>query len=266
MRVAIKMMSSMATRQLLSRLVDNYAEMCVDNEDGRRQPAQQGEQGGRSGDSGDSGSRDSANPSITLESAGGVNVVKRIEGGETADWIVLSSDAIAGLAEKGLIDPASKVDLFESSIAVAVPAGAAAIDISSEAALKAAVLDAAHIGYSTGPSGTHLLRVFARWGIADEIADKLVQSPAGVPVGAMLQQGRVTLGFQQLSELQDIDGIRIIGPLPPAVALVTVFSIAMAASSNQAEAFAKWINFVGSPQQDKAIRACGMVPLQRPSA
>ena len=58
---------------------------------------------------------------------------------------------------------------------------------------------AASIGYSTGPSGIALKRLFERWGIADEIEQRLVQAPPGVPVGTLVARGEVELGFQQLS-------------------------------------------------------------------
>jgi len=197
---------------------------------------------------------------ITLQSDGGVNVLERVMAGEAVDWLILASDAIADLTEKGFVDAASTVDLFESSIAVAVPDGTPTLDIASEAALRQAVLNAESIGYSTGPSGAHLMRVFERWGIATDLAVKLVQAPPGVPVGAMLQQGRVTLGFQQLSELQSVSGIIVLGPLPSAVQSVTTFSMAMLNNSDRALAYAKWRDFVTSSARQGTIRTHGMQP------
>jgi molybdate transport system substrate-binding protein len=236
MRSAIKMLSSMATKPLLSALVKTYtAEQAI-------------------------ASMDAQNACIVLQSDGGVNVAKRVTAGEAADWLVLASDAIAHLAEQGFVDAASTVDLFKSSMAVAVPEGATAMDISSEAALKRAVLEAVSIGYSTGPSGAHLMRVFERWGIAADIAAKLVQAPPGIPVGAMLQQGRVALGFQQFSELQDVSGISVLGALPSGVQSVTTFAMAMLTQSNQTDAYARWREFVVSPATAATVRAHGMQP------
>jgi molybdate transport system substrate-binding protein len=236
MHSAIKMLSSMATKPLLSALVNAYtAEQAMT-------------------------STNEKNAYIALQSDGGVNVVKRVTSGETADWLVLASDAVANLAEKGFVDAASAVDLFESSMAVAMPDGATAVDIGSEAALKRVVLDAESIGYSTGPSGAHLMRVFARWGITADIAAKLVQAPPGVPVGAMLQQGRVALGFQQLSELQDVSGIKVLGELPSSVQSVTTFAMAMLTQSDHIHAYARWREFVVSPARAETIRTHGMQP------
>ena len=236
MRQTIKMLSSMATKQLLAELVANYTAM---------HPV-------------DEASEEDA--TIDFASDGGVNAVKRIEAGEALDWIVLGSDALAKLAEGGFIDAASKVDLFESSIAIAVAKGAKPPNIRSEEAVKAAVLHADTIGYSTGPSGVYLIQLFKRWGIADAIAAKLVQAPASVPVGEMVRQGQVMLGFQQLSELQGVEGIEILGLLPPEIQSVTVFSVAIRSGSKSQAAYAKWIEYVTSPSRHEVIVANGMVP------
>jgi molybdate transport system substrate-binding protein len=52
---------------------------------------------------------------------------------------------------------------------MAVAAGAARPDVTGESAIRDALLRARSIGYSTGPSGAHLLRLFERWGIAETI-------------------------------------------------------------------------------------------------
>jgi hypothetical protein len=87
-------------------------------------------------------------------------------------------------------------------------------DIGSGDAVRRAVLTAKTLGYSTGPSGVQLARQFERWGIAEQIKDRIVQAPPGVPVGQLVAEGRVELGFQQLSELMNLGGIEVLGPLP----------------------------------------------------
>jgi molybdate transport system substrate-binding protein len=91
-------------------------------------------------------------------------------GAEAFDVVFLASNAIDKLQAAGRVVEGSKVDLVLSSTAVAVPAAAAQPDIGSEEAVRAAVLAAPSIGYSTGPSGVALQKLFERWGIADEIS------------------------------------------------------------------------------------------------
>jgi len=127
-----------------------------------------------------------------------------------------------------------------------VPAGAPCPDISNEEALKQAVLQAASIGYSTGPSGVELIKQFERWGIATQVQDKLVQAQPGIPVGALLAQGRVALGFQQLSEMMGVQGITVLGPLPEAVQVTTTFSGGISVTCAQPQAVQDLLRFWAS--------------------
>ena len=106
---------------------------------------------------------------VAIESVGGVDAARRVQDGEAFDVVVLASDALAKLVDAGRVMAGSVVDLVHSGVAVAVKAGAPRPDLSSEASVKAAVLAARSIGYSTGPSGTALLKLFERWGIAAQL-------------------------------------------------------------------------------------------------
>ena len=133
-------------------------------------------------------------------------------------------------------------------------------DIATEAAVRDAVLAARTIGYSTGPSGVHLGRLFERWGIAETIAPRIVQAPPGVPVGSLVASGQVELGFQQLSEMMHLPGIDVIGALPPEIQVVTVFSAAVCTASRQKEAAQELIAFLASAQAGSAKLRHGMEP------
>ena len=118
---------------------------------------------------------------VEIESVGGVDAAKRVAAGEAFDVVVLASDAIQKLEAAGHVLAGSRVDLVESGVAIAVRDTAKRIDVSTEEALKAAVLAAPTVGYSTGPSGVALIQLFQRWAIAQDLQGRLVQAPPGVP-------------------------------------------------------------------------------------
>ena len=202
----------------------------------------------------------SADGQVTIESVGGVDAERRVQAGEPFDFVVLASDAIDKLVAGGHVVPGSKVDLVHSGVAVAVPAGAPRLDIATEDALRRAVQAAPSIGYSTGPSGVALVALFKRWGLGAELKERLVQAPPGVPVGALVAQGKVALGFQQQSELIHLEGIQLLGPLPDAVQITTTFSGGLCAASAQGDAVRRLLAFMASPETADAKRRQGMQP------
>ncbi|MBK7472552.1 MAG: substrate-binding domain-containing protein [Betaproteobacteria bacterium] len=148
---------------------------------------------------------------VAFEATGGVDAAKRCNR-EAFDVVALAADAIDKLIAAGCVIAGSKTDLVRSEVAIAVRAGAPCPDIASEDALRRAVLSARMIGYSTGPSGAALSRLFERWGVAVAIRERLVQAAPGVPVGRLLASGEVELGFQQHSELMHEEGICAVTP------------------------------------------------------
>jgi molybdate transport system substrate-binding protein len=195
---------------------------------------------------------------VALESVGGVDAARRVAAGEAFDFVVLAADAIDKLVASGQVVAGSRVDLVDSGVAVAVKAGATRPDISSEEALRRAVLAAPTVGYSTGPSGVALVRLFERWGIAQDLQGKLVQAQPGIPVGALVARGDVALGFQQLSELIHLEGITVVGPMPAAVQITTTFSAGLCQASTQAGTVRELFAFMASADAEAAKRRNGM--------
>ncbi len=225
---AIRVISSMATRQVLAELVAAFEQ--------------------RYG------------VPVLVESVGGVDASRRVDAGEAFDVAILASDTIDRLMRNGRLLPASRVDLVQSGVAVAVRAGAAHPDIATEPAIRNAVLSAKSIGYSTGPSGVALIGLFERWGITGQIKDRLFQAPAGVPVGSLVARGEVELGFQQLSELINMAGIDILGPLPAEIQITTTFSAGVCVNSEQPDLVQDLIAFLNSSDAAAVKRRQGMEP------
>ena len=91
---SLKLLSSMATRELLAELVKGCE-------------------------------RDLSQP-IVAEAAGGVDVAKRVQAGEPVDIVVLASNVIDKLIAEEKLLSGSRVDLVQSGIGVAVRHGGVA--------------------------------------------------------------------------------------------------------------------------------------------
>jgi molybdate transport system substrate-binding protein len=220
--------SSMATRQILAELSGAY--------------------------------RQKTGRTVAIESVGGVDAAKRIRAGEKFDVVVLADDAMKKLEADGFLKAGSRAGFAESSIAVAVRSGTKRPDLTNEATTKAAVLAAQSIGYSSGPSGTHALKLLEKWGVDPKDTKRVVQSPPGVPVGTLIARGEVELGFQQMSEFLELQGIEVAGLLPAEIQSVTLFACGVGAQAGNEAGARDLIAYLTSPDTNATKWKHGMEP------
>src|SRR5438445_4161682 len=189
------------------------------------------------------------------------SIPSRLQRGEAADVVILAGQALDDLIALGQVAAGSRVDLARSAIGMAVRAGAPKPDISSVDALKRTLLEAKSIAYSASVSGQYLsTELFPRLGIADRIMGKSKRIE-GERVGAVVARGDAEIGFQQISELLPVPGIDYVGPLPPEVQKVTVFSAGIGARAKHPDAARALILFLASPAATPAVRKSGLDPI-----
>jgi len=188
---------------------------------------------------------------------GTIDILKKLRAGEVFDTVILVTPAMEEMLKEGRIVAGSKVPLVRSGIGVAVPKGAPKPDLSSADTIKRALLAAKNgVGYSSGPSGVFLQDLFKRWGIADQIKQK--QTPPGTPVGSLIADKQVDIGFQQVSELMLYPGIDYVGPLPAEIQETSVFNGGVHSRAQHPEAARELIRFIASPTALPYIKKTGM--------
>jgi len=197
---------------------------------------------------------------VTTTFTGTLGVQGRLAAGESYDMIIMAGPAIDAQIKAGKVVTGSRVDIAKSGVAVGVPKGAPKPDISTTEALKKTVLAAKSIGYSTGPSGIYIISLFEKLGVADQVKDKLKQTPTGVFVGTIIANREVEIGFQQVSELGNFPGVDYVGPLPADVQQTTVFSSGIIVDAKEAEAAKALVKFLTTPEAGGAFKKRGMEP------
>jgi molybdate transport system substrate-binding protein len=169
--------------------------------------------------------------------------------------------ALGQLIKDGRVLAGSRVALARSGIGMAVRAGTPKPDISSLDALRRTLLQAKSIAYSASVSGRYFTtELVQRLGIADQVLGKSRRIDRE-RVGAVVARGEAEIGFQQISELLPVPGIEVVGPLPPEVQRVTVFSAGVAAASKNADAARAIIRFLASAEAAGTVAKTGLEPM-----
>ena len=207
---------------------------------------------------------------IPVESAYGssmgaspTSIPNRLQKGEVADVVILARSALDDLADKGLVQPGSQVDLVKSGIGVSVKNGSPLPDISTEAQLREALLAAKSIAYSASASGVYYeTELLKKLGIHDQVMPKS-RKIVTERVGTIVARGEAELGLQQVSELLPIEGISFVGPLPESVQKYTVFSAGTAKTSINTQGLRQLLQFYTSPTAARTIRDTGLEPISK---
>ena len=204
------------------------------------------------------------------QSAGGAHIdadfaptlalLERLRAGEAADVVILTREGLDEVTREGRVAADSCVDLARSGVGVAVKAGEAHPDIATEAALRAALLGARSVAYSRlGASGILFAKLIERLGIASDINAKAQIIQQGF-TAERLVSGEADLAIQQISELKQVGGIEVVGPIPYELQTPAVFSAGrMAATIRLAEAD-RLLRFLASPEVAPALRESGLEP------
>lgn len=180
-------------------------------------------------------------------------LVKRIQGGEAFDVVLMSPSGLQALGQAILAG--SELELASVGVGVGVRAGDPIPDIGTVDAFRAAMLQARAVAYidpaSGGSSGIHVARLFGTLGITEAMAPKSVLVHGGLAAEAVIEK-RADIAIQQISEIMAVPGIKLVGPLPDAIQMRTVYAGAIAAASvHQAAASA----FLKAVHQARGVMA-----------
>jgi molybdate transport system substrate-binding protein len=204
---------------------------------------------------------------VTVTTSTGVgadSIASRVQRGEPVDVIILPAAALEDLIRGEWVVADTRVDIARSSIGMAVRSGAPKPDISSVEALTRTLLGARSIAYSASVSGEYLSKeLFPKLGLSEKLAGKSVRVERE-RVGAVVARGEAEIGFQQISELLEVKGVDLVGPLPPDVQRITLVAAGVAAKSADPSAARAFIRFLASPDAADTLRKTGLEPLTRP--
>ncbi len=197
---------------------------------------------------------------IDADFAPTIGLLQRLRGGETADLVILTREGLDELAREGELAAGSRTDLARSYVGIAVRIGAPHPDIATPAALRATLLAARSIAYSRiGASGIYFAQLIERLGIASEINARATIVASGF-TAERLVSGEADLAVQQISELKQIGGIEIVGPIPLELQTPAVFSAGLMARARRPAEAERLLRFLASAEVAPVLRDSGLEP------
>jgi molybdate transport system substrate-binding protein len=187
-------------------------------------------------------------------------LLDRLRGGEGADVVILTREGLSELAGEGRVAAESCVDLARSYVGLAVRAGAVHPDITTEPALRTALLGARSVAFSRiGASGILFAQLIEHLGIAAAINARAVIIPSGF-TAERLVSGEVDVAIQQISELKQVSGIEVVGPIPRELQTPAVFSAGRMTASRMVDQVDRLLRYLASPEVAPVLRDSGLEP------
>jgi molybdate transport system substrate-binding protein len=191
-------------------------------------------------------------------------LTKRVEGGETADVMVLTKQSLDTLIKEGKASAGANAVFASSGMAMVVKAGAEKPDISTPDAFKQTLLKAKTIAYSNpaygGASGVYFAKLLEKMGLADAMKPKTHYPPPSGNAGNLVVSGEAELAIQQEPEVMSVKGVDVVGPLPGDLNNITVYAAGPGAGTTQGDAVQALIKFLHSPEAAAVFKARGLKP------
>jgi molybdate transport system substrate-binding protein len=194
---------------------------------------------------------------VELSIAPSGKLVARVRDGEAADVLIANAPNLDALIDEGKMSGA-RVDVARAEVGLVVRAGRPKPDISSADGVKRALLDAGAVAWSPGGlSGAIFEAALDKLGIAQAVKAK---ARLGSPAAAIVARGEADIAAQQISELIAVQGVELVGPLPPELGGATQFSAGVLAGATQSDVARKLIEFLKSDEAAHVITEKGLTP------
>lgn len=181
--------------------------------------------------------------------------------GEPCDLMVVTDAMINALCADGLLRSDARAPLGQVRTGVAVREGSALPDVSTPEGLKAALL-AADAVYFPDPvratAGIHFAKLMQALGVHDGLQARFKTFPNGATSMRELAASTAAnpIGCTQVSEILYSPGVALVGALPPAFELSTLYSAAVGAHAAEPELARSLLALLTDPAS-QALREAG---------
>lgn len=174
------------------------------------------------------------------------------------DLVIARRSTIDTLVAEHKVMRDSRVDLGKSLIALAVRSEAPSPAIDSVATLRETLMQANSVATSNSGSGVYISHwLLPRLKLGDAFKPG-ARVQAVDSVGEAIVSGTAQLGLEQVSKLQGIEGIRIVGLIPDELQQMVVYSGAVAEDTAHLAQSEALLAYLREANQGKALVAIGL--------
>lgn len=187
----------------------------------------------------------------------------RLAAGEKVDILVMPTNILDGYQQSGAVRPQSRAVLGLVSINAVMRTGARKPDLSTPDKVKQAILASRAVTHATPgetPSGTHMGKLIEQLGLSEPMKGRIIHRSALAGGIELVASGEAEIGFYPKSEVINIDGLEIVGPLPDAIQLTTIYGAGVTTDSAAPDAASAFIAFLTDPAHRAVWQDAGFEP------
>ena len=182
--------------------------------------------------------------------------------GEACDVFVTTSSMVGALMAEGRLQAGTAATLGSVRTGIAVRTADARPDVSTPAALRAALLAADTIHFPDAvrsTAGIHFAKVMRELGVFDQLEPRLRTYPNGATAMRELAASReaCVIGCTQVTEINYTEGVVLVGALPDRFELATVYGAAIVGDATQPGLARDFIALLTGPESLLLRRASG---------
>jgi molybdate transport system substrate-binding protein len=198
---------------------------------------------------------------LAIQYDGSSGLKRKIDAGESFDAVILTPVFMEELIRQASVVASTRTAVGRSGMGLVARAGAKMPAIDSNEALKRALLGTKSLAYSPeGVTGTHLARIFERFGIAEEMKPRLRPHQNVEHAVRAVTDGEAELALVALTTIRSASGAELVGALPPEFQEYVVYQAAVASASRNPQAARALINAVTDERGAAVLRAKGVEP------
>ena len=199
---------------------------------------------------------------VKITYGGSSDLSRQLTAGEPFDVAFVWPAMVERLIKEGKMVPDSRTEIARVGIGVAVRKGAPKPDISTTAAFKRTLLNAASVSHSAeGASGTYFKALLERLGIAAEMQPKLRPQQGGPLVVGPVARGEAEMAVITIPFVALEPGADLVGPLPDELQDYVVYTAGIGAHTAQSDAARALLRHLTSPAAASVFRTNGLDPM-----